>query len=111
MIRLPARAPWARAMAGTFKVTAARMMGVIRGCMTNPRGSLKGLGMGLMLMPIRLAMSSTGKTVKTPVRRSIKDLIGPERSSALIYRKNGLDPTKKLMSPSPKKAKIDSYAP
>merc|ERR1712128_78860 len=33
-------------------------------------------------MPIRLAMSSTGKTVETPVKRSIKDLIGPERSSA-----------------------------
>merc|ERR1712123_307519 len=34
-------------------------------------------------MPMRLAISSTGKTVETPVKRSIKDLIGPERSSAV----------------------------
>merc|ERR1719508_189576 len=32
-------------------------------------------------MPMRLAMSSTGKTVETPVKMSIKDLIGPDRSS------------------------------
>merc|ERR1711892_1373620 len=35
-------------------------------------------------MPMRLAISSTGKTVETPVKRSIKDLIGPERSSAAV---------------------------
>ena len=83
MIRFPARAPWARARAGTFKVTAAMMIGVIRGCRTNPRGSLKGLGMGSVLMPMRLAMSAIGKTVETPVSRSSRAWTGPDGAAVV----------------------------
>merc|ERR1712128_156393 len=56
-------------------------MGVIRGRITKPSGSLKGLGMGSVLMPKRDAMSAIGNTVETPVRRSIKDWMGPARPS------------------------------
>ena len=49
--------------------------------MTNPRGSLKGLGMGVVLMPNSPAISAIGSVVDAPVRRSIKDWMGPARSS------------------------------
>ena len=42
MIKFPPRAPWARAMAGMFKVIAARMMGVHEGVHDKPKRVTEG---------------------------------------------------------------------
>ena len=75
--KFPAKAPMANAPLAGLRVTAEMMMGVIRGCMRKPRGSDRGLGIGVMLRPSSLAMSSIGREVATPVKKLIADKIAP----------------------------------
>ena len=58
------------------------MMGVMRGCVTKPRGSASGLGMGEVLIPSKLARSETGRTAVTPDKRSSRARSGPVDSPA-----------------------------
>ena len=57
-------------------------MGVTSGCVTKPRGSASGLGMGEVLRPSKLARSEMGRTAVTPVKRSNRAWSGPTESPA-----------------------------
>jgi len=69
--RFPARPPIASASAGGFSVTAARMIGLIRGWVRKPTGSLSGEGTGL-LRPSKLESWSRAIVATLPVRTSMR---------------------------------------
>ena len=54
--------------AGRLRVTAARMMGVTRGCMRKPSGSSRGFGTGVVGTPSKSNIPVTGRVVELPVR-------------------------------------------
>lgn len=55
-------------------VTAARIIGVIRGWRRNPIGSWRGLGIGLGGIPRRVRISGIGREVEDPVRTLIREV-------------------------------------
>jgi len=69
--RFPARPPIASASAGGLSVTAARMIGLIRGWVRKPTGSLSGEGTGL-LRPSKLESWSRAIVATLPVRTSMR---------------------------------------
>ena len=55
-------------------VTAASIIGVIRGWRRNPTGSWRGLGIGLGGIPRRVRISGIGREVEDPVRTLIREV-------------------------------------
>merc|ERR1711951_137655 len=81
--RFPARPPIASARAGGLRVTAARMIGLMRGWVRKPMGSLSGDGTGL-LRPKRLDNWSRAMVATLPVRTSTRFWMIPLLSLLLL---------------------------